>query len=178
MAIGKLIKVYRKDIIVHILIIGGFLIYLFFFAAPLFDIIEKVRGESKLHSISLPAETNNIQYFIDRYLTNGDTIVEITGWAFIKDKGSANNQVYIVLKSSNRTDIFDTQTVIRPDVAENFKMPNLDLEYSGFTALIPARDIRNGKYTIGIYIRKGDVEALQYTNRGLVKTKDGIEIAK
>ncbi len=38
-------------------------------------------------------------------------------------------------------------------------------------ALIPARKIDNGEYTVGIYIKKGDIEALIYTNKAIIKSK-------
>ena len=47
----------------------------------------------------------------------------------------------------------------------------MNLNYSGFMALVPARKIGDGEYAIGIYIRKGDIEALIYTNKAIIKSK-------
>jgi len=52
----------------------------------------------------------------------------------------------------------------------------VNVEYSGFTTIIPARKISNGEYTVGIYIRGGDIEALQYINKEIVKSKDVVEV--
>ena len=52
---------------------------------------------------------------------------------------------------------------------------DLNLDYSGFVALIPARKIDNGEYIVGIYITKGDIEALQYTDRAITKSGNTIE---
>ena len=87
------------------------------------------------------------------------------GWAFIEGHDSADSEIYIVLKSAGRTYVFTTETVIREGVTQHFKELDLNLDYSGFAALIPARRIANGAYTVGIYITKGDIEALQYTDR-------------
>lgn len=38
----------------------------------------------------------------------------------------------------------------------------LDLGNSGFIARIPKEEIEDGAYKIGIYIKKGDIEVLQY----------------
>ena len=51
----------------------------------------------------------------------------------------------------------------------------MNLNYSGFMALIPARKITNGEYTVGIYIKKGDIEALIYTNKVVTRSGDTIE---
>ena len=51
----------------------------------------------------------------------------------------------------------------------------MNVEYSGFTTIIPARKISNGEYAVGIYIRGGDIEALQYTDKEIVKSKDVVE---
>ena len=96
-------------------------------------------------------------------------MLEINGWAFIKGHDSVNNEIYIVLKSAHRTYIFTAETEIRVDVTQAFKELNLNLDYSGFRALIPARKIANGEYTVGIYITKDDIEALQYTGKAIAK---------
>ena len=51
----------------------------------------------------------------------------------------------------------------------------MNLDYSGFVALVPARKIGDGEYAIGIYIRKGDIEALIYTNKAIIKSGDTIK---
>jgi len=95
----------------------------------------------------------------------------MNGWAFIEDMDSENGEVYIVLKSGSRTYIFDTMVMVRTDITRHFEELNLNLDYSGFAALIPARKIANGEYSVGIYIRKGDIEALIYTNKATIKSK-------
>jgi len=166
MSTGSWFKAHRKQIITHTLIVGAFVLFLLFGSEPIFNIGRQavVQGESSLHQISLPAETNNIQYGIND-LEATTNILEIEGWAFVEGQDSKNRELYIVLKSAHQTYVFDSQVVLKPQLTQRFKGLCVNIEYSGFTALIPAWKIANGEYTVGIYIRKGDVEALQYTDR-------------
>ena len=164
MSTGNWLRTHRKNVIRHTLIVGAFLLFLLFLSEPLFDRLEQVAGESRLYRTTLPAATGNIQYCFDQFRVTTHTL-EINGWAFSKGHDSANSEIYIVLKSTHRTYVFTTETVIREGVTQHFKELGLNLDYSGFTALIPARRIANGAYTVGIYITKGDIEALQYTDR-------------
>ena len=164
MSTGSWLKAHRKQVITHTLIVGGFLFFLLFLSDPLFDRLDKVAGESILSKTTLPAATDNIQYWIDDLAVAAQTL-EINGWAFIKGHDSVNSEIYIVLKSTDRTYVFTTETVIREGITQHFKELGLNLDYSGFAALIPARKIANGEYTVGIYITKGDIKALQYTDR-------------
>ena len=170
MATGSWLRTHRKSVITHTLIVGAFLLFLLFLSEPLFDRLEQVAvaGEAQLYETTLPAATDNIQYWVDHLEATAHTL-EINGWAFIEGHDSVNSEIYIVLKSADRTYVFTTETVIREGVTQHFKELGLDLDYSGFTALIPAGKIASGEYTVGIYITKGDIEALQYTDRAIAK---------
>ncbi|MFB0520237.1 MAG: hypothetical protein ACETWD_02275 [Desulfatiglandales bacterium] len=174
MAIGNWLKAHRKKVIIHGLIILAFLLYVGFLADPLFDIFERVPGEAKLSQFRLPAETNDIKYAIDDFSTDGRTVLDMKGWAFIEGESSDNSKTYVVLKSAKRIYIFDTMLVVREDVTRGFRELNLNLDYSGFMALIPVRKLDNGQYTLGIYIRKGDIEALQYADKAISKYRGSI----
>jgi hypothetical protein len=160
-------RTHRKSVITHTVIVGAFLLFLFFLSEPLFDRLERVAGESQLYETTLPAATDNIQYWVDQLQVTTRTL-DISGWAFIDGYDSVNSTIYVVLKSADRTYVFTTETVLREGVTEHFEDLGLDLDYSGFAAFIPARKIASGEYTVGIYIVKDDVEALQYTDRGVV----------
>ena len=165
MSMGSWLKAHRKQVITHTIIIVGFVLLTIFVAEPLFDRLERIPGEAQLHRLQLPAETNNIIYWIDGFSTDKYMGVDITGWAFIEGHDSVNSEIYIVLKSADRTYVFTTETVIREGVTRYFKELSLNLDYSGFAALIPARKIANDAYTVGIYIKKGDIEALSYIDK-------------
>ena len=176
MSTGRWFKAHRKQVITHTSIVVVFLLFIIFVSGPLFDGFQTVHGESRLHDFPLPAETRGITYCFDEFVTDGYTAVEIRGWAFIDGQDVENSETYMVLKSANRAYSFDTHVVSRPDVTTHFKELGLNLDYSGFMALIPARKIANGTYALGIYIRKGDIEALIYTNSTIIKSGDTVEV--
>jgi hypothetical protein len=164
MSMGSWFKAYKKSLIIHTSIIVGFVLLTVFVSEPLFDSLERISGEAKLQQLQLPAETNNIMYEINPITTDGHTGVEISGWWFVEGLHSINRELYIVLKSAQRTYVFDSQLMYVHAV------------YPGFKTIIPARKISNSEYTVGIYIRSDDIEALQYIDKAIVKSKDGIEV--
>lgn len=154
---------------IHSLIISGFLFYSFFLAAPIFDRFERVEGEARLQNIFLPVETSNIANNLEIVIRTD--VIEAEGWAFIEDQSAQDSKIYIVLKSGTKTYVFDTLPYKRSDITTIYQELNLDLDDSGFIALISPEKIATGEYTFGIYIRKGETEALQYTNKVVVKSK-------
>jgi hypothetical protein len=58
----------KKKILVHSLILGGFLLYSLFLAEPLFERFEVIPGEAKLVQLQLPGETNDVHYALDRII--------------------------------------------------------------------------------------------------------------
>lgn len=178
MSTGNWFKAHRKQVITHTSIIVGFVLFIIFVSEPLFDRLERldrIPGEAQLHQFQLPAETDDIMYAFD--ISTGDPRVAAIqrGWAFIEGEDSENSKVYIVLKSPSQTYIFDTHVAKRPDVTWHFQELDLNLDYSGFMALIPVRKIANGDYTVGIYITKGDIEALQYIDKAITKSGGTLE---
>jgi len=166
MLMGSWFRTHKRQVITHTSIVVGFVLFTVFAVEPLFDRLERVPGEAQLQQLQLPTETNDIHLGIDR-ITIDSHAIECEGWAFIEghDADFGGSKTYIVLKSDRRTYIFDTAPRNRPDVAEAFEALNLNLDWSGFRVNIPVRKIGRGKYTVGLYITKGDIEALQYTGR-------------
>jgi len=173
-SMGNWLRTRRKQVITHTSIIVGFVLLTIFVVEPLFDRFEQIAGASRLYETSVPAATDNIQYLVDDFEVAAE-ILEIYGWAFIEDHDSVNSKIYIVLKSTDRTYVFTTETVVRENVTEQFKELGLNLDYSGFTALIPTREIAGGEYSVGIYIKKDDMEALIYTNKAIIKSGNTVE---
>jgi len=162
---GSWFKAHRKQVITHTAIIVVCAFFTIFCAEPLLDRLERIPGEAQLHRLQLPTETDDIRYAIDDISTEDTIVLEIGGWAFVEGHDSVNSEIYIVLKSTDRTYVFTTEIAVRTDVTQAYKELGLNLDYSGFTALIPLRRVANAEYTVGIYIRKGDIEALQYTDK-------------
>ena len=173
--VSKCLRAHRMQIMVHGLILLGFLFYCIFLSGALFDRFEAIQGESKLQHISLPVRSENMHYAIDSGLEVGTSAIEVMGWAFIDGQSSENNYKYVVLKSDEQSYVFDTKVVTRTDVTDAFKSLNLDLDLSGFVCNIPVRKISAGEYQLGIYVRKGDIEALQFSDRAIVKSGETMQ---
>lgn len=172
---GSWLRVHIKTVTVHSLIVSGFLFYSFFLAAPILDRFEKVDGKAKLQNISLPVETNNILNNFGLVVRND--VIEAEGWAFIEDESTENTKIYVVLKSGVRTYVFDTLPNKRTDVTTIYQELDLDLDDSGFIAIISPETLPGGEYILGIYIRKGEIEALQYTEKVIVKSKGKVGLS-
>ena len=164
-----------KKVLVHGLILSGFLVYAFFLADPLFDKLEVLEGESPLALVSLPSPTNNIQYNLARFSVS-DYGIEVEGWAFIEGQTTEDSQIYVVLQSAENTYVFETSSWQRPNITPDQEVLDLGPAWTGFVSVIPLSKIKEGEYNVGLYIRKADREALQYTDRGLVKSRDAIEV--
>ena len=158
----------------HALIVGAFLLFLVFAAEPLFNRLERIAGESQLHSIALPPETDNLRYWFGTMISG--SVVEFTGWAFIQEESPDDSQCYLVLQSSVAMYVFDTAKRSLPTLNEILQMEEPDVTQAGFLAVIPLRYIDNGVYRLGIYMTRGETEALQYTESVLTKTDEGVEV--
>lgn len=163
-----------KAVTVHGLITSGFLLYSFFLAGPIFDRFDRTEGEAKLQKIFLPAESNNVVHNFN-LIIRSDTI-EAEGWAFIEGYGTQESKIYIVLKSGTKTYVFDTLPYKRTDITSTFQEFNGNLDDSGFIALISPDKISRGEYVFGIYIKKGEIEALQFTDKVVVRSKGKVGV--
>jgi hypothetical protein len=176
-AIGRWFKAHRRQVLVHSLILSGFLVYCLFLAGPLFDRFEAIPGEAKLVHLQLPAETDNVHYDLEKLLVSNNAL-EIHGWAFMEGRSAEsaeNHQTFIVLASDKTSYIFDTSVVFSNPITEQYGGADLNLDWSGFTTTIPMREIEKGDYVIGLYISMGDITALQYSSKVIVKSKDGVK---
>ena len=132
------------------------------------DTVVSTSFASKLQQIILPEESGNIRCvisFIREQKDEENEFVKIYGWAFIKGLSAKSNKTYLALKSDINTYIFDTIPNYTWWVPDQLGITNLGLDWAGFIARVPKEEIENGTYEIGIYVKNGDIEALQYTGR-------------
>jgi hypothetical protein len=115
----------------------------------------------KLQPSSLIPETRNIAYSFDLF-TQNQHFVDISGWAFINGENAKDAKIYVTLNSGERSYLFNTNSIKRPDVTAHFKSLNLD--DSGFSTLISKEEIERGAYRVGICIIKDKIVALQYVD--------------
>lgn len=100
----------------------------------------------------------------------------IMGVAFIHGLSTEDNQSFVCLKSDSYSYVFDTFVVPRPDVTEYFADLGVNLDLSGFRAVIPIENIKDGSYEVGILVKKGFIKAMLYTDMVVTKSENGAEI--
>ncbi len=168
----RFLTVHRKKIAVHGLVLVGYVLYAVFLAGPVFDRFEAIQEEAQLSSISLPSQsTNDIVHFLRPVQSDG-LILEVVGFAFIEGQGAEGAETCVVLRSGRETYVFDT--VARQVSPAAVEAHGERILMSGFRALIPARKVPAGEYAMGIYIRKGELEALRYLDEAVVKSGGSI----
>lgn len=160
--IVKWLRAHWKPLLVHSLILSGFLFFCIFLTDSLFARFDTIDGQSRLQNVLLPAETGGISLQIDG-VEAGTYITEVWGWALIDGQSSENNQDCIVLKSDDKCYVFDTMKQTKAYCGP------VVVSYSGFVCNLPWSKISSGQYVLGIFITNGDIQALQYTDRVLVK---------
>jgi hypothetical protein len=176
-ATRKWLRTRWKGLLMHSLILSGFLLFCIFLSRPLFDRLETIDDEAKLQNVLLPSETQNLRLDVDRPPITTRTI-EVRGWAYIDGQSSENSQTYVVLKSDDSCYVFDTLPQLRTGVTSAYGYStagSLDLDWSGFDCNIPLSRIGTGEYALGIYIKKADIEALQSTVWVLVKSSSVVQ---
>ena len=169
MAMGSWLRMHKKQIIAHTSIIVVFVLLTIFVIEPAFETLERIPGEAQLYELQLPAVTNDIIFNVDEITVHSHTIF-CRGWGFIEgyDVDLERSRTYIVLKSDRHTYIFDTAPRERPAVTTRFEEHDLNLDWAGFVTNIPVGKMAGGRYTVGLYITRGDIQALQYTSRTIV----------
>lgn len=122
---------------------------------------------STLQLVALPEPSAHLSSHIEyvgKVDSGGKEFIEIKGWAFIEGQSPAQSQTYVFLKSNDTAYVFDTWTNYTPWVTRHYHDSGLDLDWVGFRARIPEEVVEDGTYQLGVYIKKGDIEALQYTD--------------
>jgi len=169
------LEAHWKKVLVHGLILSGFLVYAFFFADPLFNKFEVLEGGSPLASVTLPSPTNNIHYSLERF-TASENSLRVEGWAYIEGQSPRDSRIFVVLKSAQNTYVFETSPWQTSGIIPITPELNLNLDWAIFISIIPLRDIKEGGYNLGLYIKKVGVEALQYTDKGFVKSGNTVKV--
>src|SRR6187397_1633649 len=135
--------------------------------------IEKIHGNDKKHNYvltnkiirigdgsfntspigKLPA-VQKFNAVID-YLDEGNDFFTVAGWAVEKISNVQNSKIEIILKGSTSSYVAATEIRSRPDVTAYLKS-TINIDRCGFSAKISKKDLKPGKYEIGIYVRQKD----------------------
>ncbi|MEC4003523.1 OstA-like protein [Flavobacterium sp. SUN052] len=100
----------------------------------------------------LPKLIDNTMGSIDSFETKSDSF-EISGWCALKDQSSDENKIFLILKSKDIIYQFNTEIQNRNDVTQAYsKTSKLNYDNSGFKKSIKKKDIKKGKYQLGILV--------------------------
>lgn len=80
-----------------------------------------------------------------------DSFAEITGWTFLEDVDSSQQEVYVQLTSSSDSKVYTTEQKARTDVAAAYE--NELYTQSGYTARIPMDQLAAGSYHLEILVK-------------------------
>jgi hypothetical protein len=141
------------------------LVVLLLFFAGCSDNTDKAPQQkiSQQESFALPKETNDLDFGVEQVINSDNGFIKVNGWAAVRNLDSKNSIIYCVLKSKDKTYIFDNLHLYkRPDVTAHFK---IDRDESGFNAVIPADKLEKGEYRIGIIIKKNNADHFQFTDK-------------
>ena len=98
--------------------------------------------------------SDNLKFHFDSCSVDKNLV--INAWAFITDVDSALTDIYLAITTADgSTRVYTTSKMSRPDVAEAYEN-NLYAE-SGFTAVIPMKNISKGENTITVIADYGQI---------------------
>ncbi len=141
--------------------------------------VPKTKNNNIEQNFKVPiSEDTNIMSNIDlsESVNQGNgSLLHIIGWGIINDTNSYDNKIFIVLKSEDKTIIFNTNQMLRKDITDAFgRNFNKNFDNSGFNTYIPENLLNDGKYRIGVCITNGDKKYLNFSNTYVTKNDDGI----
>jgi len=94
--------------------------------------------------------------------------IKISGWSAFEDSHSDDNEIQVVFMQKELTFAVPVKKVIRQDVTAAHKN-KYRYDNSGFTVTIDSKDLKKGKYTLGILLKnskKGRTSLMQ-TNKNI-----------
>lgn len=110
----------------------------------------------------------NINFNLENILKESASI-EISGWAFIPEQNSAENNIKVLLIKENQIFEIETEKIDRQDVSQAFGS-SFNLNASGFKIKFRANSIPSGNYELGLAIYNPKTQSYQ-----MIKTKKILE---
>jgi hypothetical protein len=115
-------------------------------------------------SLILKKPGKEISYCFD-IVSNSGNYIDVRGWGFLKGMDAGSLKPYILFRKDENVTVYNTGIMIRKDVTKAFSKYRLNLDSSGFRALIPEKDLEKGRYRLGLYITKGDQAGMVYSDK-------------
>ena len=111
-----------------------------------------------------PAATPSARmpYFVDEFTLN-DRAAYLAGWVGLEHEKIARGSVHVILRSAERTLMFTTVPVRRPDVVNTLHQP--DWEWSGFRFAIKRELLPPAEYRIGFLVEGEPCEFVMTEHR-------------
>jgi len=145
-----------------------------------FKVIYKVEGEARLVEINLPGETQNIKFAVDEVKMiklKWKNAILIKGWVFKENVKSAKRDVFLVLKSKNKSLVFkiEKNSIMRPDVSAGFHLAG-GIHNHGFEISVPIYLLKENTYQIGFVIRDETGQYYTMFSKALRISNDTIKV--
>ena len=116
--------------------------------------------------LTFSSPTTKVLYCFDKVEQIGKSC-KISGWAFLKGMDAKGLHSFLLLKNSKGVVVFTVEKRYRKDVTKALGEGNLDLDSSGFSALIPTPELESVSYQLGLYLLKEDKTGLLYTEKNI-----------
>ena len=112
--------------------------------------------------------TRKFDAVIDQ-LDEEEDVFNISGWAVENFANVQNSKIEIILKNETTLYVVGTTAKARPDVTAYFNN-EYNLDNSGFVAKISKKDLKKGKYEIGISVQQNDNNrSVKYMNQFITR---------
>jgi len=166
-----------------IIIFAGALLILIVYllsANYIFNVLIKADKEARLANITLPTQTNDIKFAIDKTeilkLKWKDALF-IQGWVFTENVKEEKRDVYLVLTSGDKTYVFkiEKDSINRPDVSAAFHLAG-GIHHHGFEAYIPIYRLKDKAWQIGFVIEDETGKHYFNSNKSLRISNDSVLI--
>jgi len=107
---------------------------------------------AEVREVSIPNIDENVEYWFDSIIEN-ECFITFSGWAFVKGHDAVAPQIYLYFANEEETAVFDMVESQKPGITAHFDSYGLNLDASGFSAIINKEFLPQGDYQIGIYIQ-------------------------
>lgn len=132
------------------------------------SIVKEIEKLSKVETLTKPDLVNEkIQFNIEKNTFNNN-ILNIQGWAFLKDnKIKSNDSVFILLSNDKISYLLKTISFERADVSAHYNIENL--KNIGFKARIFTDKMKNGQYKILVGIKTDNDIIFEFDDQSILK---------
>lgn len=131
-----------------------------------------VLQSTRVDDLDLTAVEKGARVAIKEFTVEGEEPLEITGWAYVEDHDTADQEVFMaLLYGDGQIAVFDTAAVARVDVGKHFS--NALYNMAGFNAIIPRDQLASEDFEVIGIVR--DADGLHTSSAMLAKLKKALK---